>query len=183
MSREIKNAIQMGNLASLSAVAAGIQPGDTSTHVIGYVIGRATGISQRSNPNGEEPSLAMFEATPTEAGRAIMVAPVIFLPTAFCKMLADKLRGDQKLATKAPPKGKHIDIDGVAEIPLALEIGIRKSGGERGYEFSVVAKNDSEMEKTDALADLRQYIPETLVTYAASAAQLAAPKKSKSKRK
>lgn len=185
---EVKNAIQMSHFINLGALAASIVDGDKTVHVIGQVAGKAKGVSFRSNPNGSEPSLGItgiFEARSIETDRPIMRAPMIFLPTSFAKMLAAQLAGDQKVPKAAPPKGKSIDLDGVAEIPLALEIGIRKTKGEGGvpYEFSVVTLGQDDMKAQDALADVRALLP-ALGTQPALA-QIAgpAPKGSRKKRR
>jgi len=163
MSVEMKNAIQMGHLCSLAALAASIPPGNTDVHVIGYIIGRVTGVSYRSNPNGDEPSMGltgMFEATPTEAGRAVIRAPMVFTPTSFTKMVAAQITPpDAKAPKAAPPKGKSIELEGIAELPLAIEIGIRKNNGAGvGYEFAVTMLTPDDKAK-DALAEVRSFLP------------------------
>lgn len=165
--REMKNSIQMGHIANLQAVLATIAEGDRSVHVIGHVLGRASGVTYRNNPNGAEPSIGItgqFEVTSTFEGAPVMVAPVIFLPTAFCKMLESELmKGQEQLVPKkSPAKGKGINVDGVASIPLALEIGIRKNVGASGvgYEFSVVQATDGS-KASDPFADLRKLLPES----------------------
>jgi hypothetical protein len=181
---EHKNAIQMGHFTNLGAVAGEIADGDKTPRVIGYVVGKATGVSFRSNPNGSEPTLALtglFEAISVNEGQPPMVAPVIFLPTAFVKSVGAVLMGEKKWPDKAPPKGKSIDIEGTGEVPLALEIGIRKnSGAGVGYEFAVTSRSD-ENEKTDALHELRQFLPAQLAQRTAPK-QLAAPAKGKKKK-
>lgn len=165
--REMKNAIQMGHFANLAGMLDSIAKGDRTVHVIGHVLGRASGVSYRANPNDPNvPTIAItgqFEATPVDVNSPIMLAPAIFLPTAFCKMLeAELVKGEAKLKEKpkkAPAKGKAVNVEGVVEIPLALEIGIRKneSASGVGYEFSVVQAGDSKGQ--DPFADLRGLLP------------------------
>lgn len=188
--KELKNSIQMGHFANLAATAAQIADGSGENVIVGYVIGKANGVSYRANPNGDEPSIGItgqFEAIPTEEGRAPMVAPMIFLPNAFTKILvqemltADDMKGAPK---KAPAKGKPINLPASVEIPLALEIGIRKNKGEgAGYEFSVTTRTEQGQE--DAFADLRALLPDDMAKRTAPALpapgaatkRLAAPKK------
>ncbi len=162
---EMKNAIQMGHLANIAALAASIPDGDKEIRIIGYVIGKVRGVTYRANPNGDEPSLGllgMFEATPTEEGRATIRSGVAFLPTAYTKMIADAIRGDQDVPKKAPPKGKAIDLDGISELQLAVEIGIRKNTGAGvGYEFAVTQLTD-DVSKEDALAEVRSFLPASI---------------------
>lgn len=185
--REMKNAIQMGHFGNLAAIAASIPDGDKTSRVIGYVTGKAKGVSYRANPNGSEPSVGLngiFEATPVQEGLPVMVAPTIFLPTSFCMMVAGVLMGNQKPPKSAPPKGKPINVDGVAEVPLVLEIGLRKNAGSSGvgYEFSVTEMIDNGGQADDALAELREFLPAQIAKQSAPA--LPAPKsKSKSKKK
>jgi hypothetical protein len=182
---EHKNAIQMGHFANLAATAAIIGDGDRTVHAIGYITGKARGVSFRSNPNGGEPTLALngiFEGVSTEAGHAVMVAPTVFLPMAFTKSIAAVLMGEKKWPDKAPPKGKWIDVDGTGEVELVLEIGIRKnSGAGVGYEFAVTQMNGG-AEKSDALSELREFLPKEIAQHAAPKA-LPAPAKSAGKGK
>lgn len=188
--REMKNSIQMGHFANLQSVLAGIAEGDRTVHVIGHVLGRANGITYRNNPNGDEPSIGVtgqFEATPADPAAPVMVAPVIFLPTAFCKMLeAQLMKGKEKLVPKkAPAKGKGISIEGVGVIDLALEVGIRKNVGASGvgYEFSVVqASGDDDAQLNDPFANLRSLLPKGTTAPAIEAPGTAA-KRSSGKRK
>lgn len=184
--REVKNAVQMGHLANLSAVAASIPDGDRDIHPIGYVLGKARGVSFRANPNGDAPSKGLtgtFEVTPTAKGRAVMVTPLIFLPSSFTEMVAVALMGDQKAPGKAPPKGKPINMDGVTEVELALEIGVRKnSGAGVGYEFSVTQLTP-DTTANDALAGLRKFLPKELAQTADLPALAAPAEKSKAKAK
>lgn len=172
--REMKNAIQMGHFGNLAAIAALIADGDKTAVPLGYILGKATGVSYRANPNGDEPSMGLkgvFEATPTQDNLPIMVAPVCFLPRAFMDaIVAQMMSGKEKeIPKKAPAKGKHIDVDAGLEIPLALEIGIRKSTGSAvGYEFSVVSlANDKGAQ--DMFADLRTALPSDIVKRSAPA--------------
>ncbi len=185
--REMKNSIQMGHFANLQAQLATIEEGDRSVHVIGHVLGKANGITYRNNPNGSEPSIGVigqFEATPVDADAPVMVAPVIFLPTAFCKMLETQLmKGKEKeIPKKSPAKGKGISIEGIGEIPLALEIGIRKNVGASGvgYEFSVVQAIKGDDSAIDPFADIRALLPNNRAQ-AALPAPKTTPKKKRSK--
>src|SRR6185312_7653860 len=114
--------------ANLQDVLASIPKGDRTVRVIGTVLGRASGISYRNNPNDPDvPTLAVtgqFEATPVDERAPIMVAPAIFLPTVFCRMLeAELIKGEAltQRPKKPPAKGKSVNVEGVASIPLALE--------------------------------------------------------------
>ncbi len=186
--REMKNAIQMGHFANLQAVLATIGEGDRSVHVVGHVLGKANGITYRNNPNGSDPSIGVtgqFEATPVDDGAPVMVAPVIFLPTAFCKMLETQLmKGKEKeIPKKSPAKGKGISIEGIGEIPLALEIGIRKNNGASGvgYEFSVVQAVKGDDNATDPFSELRGLLPGNRAQAALPAPKPQAPSKKKKK--
>lgn len=192
--REMKNAIQMGHFANLGAMLESIAKGDRTVHVIGHVLGRATGISYRANPNDPNtPTIAVtgqFEATSVDGNAPVMVAPAIFLPTAFCRMLETELiKGVEKIAEKpkkAPAKGKAVNVEGVCEIPLALEIGIRKNEGASGvgYEFSVVQAQSSDGKISDPFADLRALLPgKTTAAIADQSGGAAKPAPKKSARK
>ncbi len=140
-------------------------------------------MTYRNNPNGAEPSIGItgqFEVTSTFEGAPVMVAPVIFLPTAFCKMLEGELmKGQESLVPKkSPAKGKGINVDGVASIALALEIGIRKNVGASGvgYEFSVVQATDGS-KASDPFADLRVLLPASAGRAALPAPAPVTPKK------
>lgn len=184
---EAKNAIQMGHLANLAAVAAAIPEASREAVTIGYVVGRADGLSFRANPNGDEPSVGLtgiFEATPADPTRSIMVAKTIFLPKSFMDTMIPILESKmseadmKKIPRKAPPKGKSIDLKATDVIPLQLEIGIRRNNGAGvGYEFAVLGKRDPAAQ--DILADLRSdFIPKELAAPATAAPKaLAAPKK------
>ena len=169
--RELTQAIQMKHLANVAGVAAAIPEGDNDARIIGYVIGKANGLSYRNGVDDKGPSIALkgiFEATPTDQTRAIIRGPAIFLPHAYALMAAEQLRGDQKAPAKSPPKGQHIDLEGVAEITMALEIGIRKTkGGGVGYEYVVRERMPDAKGAQDALADMRQYLPKELPSAAA----------------
>lgn len=185
--KEMKNAIQMGHLGNLAAIAASIPDGDRTSRPVGYVIGNATGLTYRANPNGDEPSIGLtglFEATPVTEGMPIMVAPVIFLPKGFMDSITPLLaRGTEKnIPKKAPPKGKAVNIEATDQLPLALEIGIRKNTGAGvGYEFAVTMLTPDN-EKQDALASVRQYLPNEIARQSVPALPAPAAKAKRGKK-
>lgn len=191
---ETKNVIQMGHLANLPAVAAAIPENSREVQVVGFVIGKATGLSYRNNPNGDAPTVGLsgiFEATPCDQSMPVIVGKTIFLPKGFMDTIIPALEStlteaEKKLIPKkAPPKGKAIELQATDAIPLQLQIGVRRNNGAGvGYEFAVVMKRD-ELTKDDLLADLRKdFIPANLQAPAtAEPKRLAGPAKGKAKKK
>ena len=92
------------------------------------------------------------------------------------------MKGSEGVPKKAPPKGKAIDLDGTAEIEIAVELGLLRVKGDKAvnYEWSVSQLN-STASAQDTLSDVRKYLPEKLAQFAALPAapetkQIAAPK-------
>lgn len=186
---ETKNAIQMGHLGNLAAIAAAIPDGNREAVTVGYIVGKASGLSYRANPNDpNQPSVGLmgiFEATPCDNAAPILVGKVIFLPKGAMDVLVPLFASiDQKdVPKKAPPKGKAIDLAATEVIPLQLEIGIRKNTGAGvGYEFAVSMPDTFRGE--DMLADLRKdFIPASLAAPKTATPQLAAPARKGAKKK
>lgn len=190
--REIKKSVQMKHFANIASLVGSIAEGDSDIHVVGYCIGKARGVSYRNNPNGDVPSTALvgtFECIPAEGGRPVMVTPMVFLPSSFSDLVVSALmKGIEGVPKKAPPKGKAIDLDGTAEIEIAVELGLRRVKGEKAvnYEWSVSQLNSSASAQ-DTLSDVRKFLPEKMAQFAAlpaapEAKQIAAPKGKKKSR-
>ncbi len=179
--------IQMKGLGDLHALEKTLSD-TTPSVVIGTIIGKVSGIGYRDSKNPEVPSivlLGIFEGIPADPDRPKLIGPQAFLPQGFCKIIEQELvaAGRIKLKDvpkKAPAKGKGIDLAGIAEIAIAVEIEIeRNTGGGVPYKFVCTQRNEKEPSASDPLAELRQFValPGT------SMKALPAPKKSRSKKK
>ncbi len=148
---EYPSRLQMSMLAPVKAIAAAIPEGDKEVRIVGYVMGEARGISYRNNPNDTDglpaealigvfngiPSFAPFPGMDPAAGsehRAELASGVCFLPPQAQATIVAKVRGPDASIPETPKRGKRIDQLGVV-VPIAFEIGIRKSGSPVGYEW------------------------------------------------
>jgi len=148
---EYPSRLQMSMLAPVKAIAAAIPEGDKEVRIVGYVMGEARGISYRNNPNDTDglpaealigvfngiPSYAPYPGMVPEAAsdlRAELASGVCFLPPQAQATIVRQVRGADGVIPETPKRGKRIDQLGVV-VPIAFEIGIRKSGSPVGYEW------------------------------------------------
>lgn len=148
--------LQMSMLAPVKRLAELIPEGDKEVRVVGYVFGTARGVSFRNNPNSTDGEAAKaligaFEGIPSYediAGlkdeekcerRARLASGVCFLPTQAQEVVvAAILAGNDAPAPSNSQikRGQRSDQLGV-EVPISIEVGIRKSGSPVGYEWVV----------------------------------------------
>lgn len=147
--------LQMSMLAPVKKIAALIPEGDKEARIIGYVFGVARGVSFRNNPNSTDGEAAAgligaFEGIPQYddmpgmeegekcAHRARLASGVTFLPpqaqAAYVTALLppDTSRPDNS----SIKRGQRSDVLGM-EVPISLEVAIRKSSSPVGYEWVV----------------------------------------------
>lgn len=162
---EPRNKFTSNELGDLSAVRK-LPDGDKTIIPLGSVIGKVTGISYKFNPNNpEEPSIAlngMFEGIPADPKRAVIRSPRWFPPNAICKMIASAITKNQPMpkAARGLKRGQSVDIQGAGTIPIAVEIGVRKTGTAIGYEYVTAVHGNENADVADALADVRGLLPE-----------------------
>lgn len=144
--------LQMSMLAPVRKMAELISEGDKEVRIIGYIFGTARGVSFRNNPNAtdDEPAKALlgaFEGIPSYedmeglqpvAERARLASGVCFLPPQAQELIvAAILSGiDGSDIPKNIKRGDRSDRLGV-EVPVSLEVGIRKSSSPVGYDWVV----------------------------------------------
>lgn len=146
--------LQMSMLAPVKKIADLIKDGDKEARVVGYIFGTARGVSFRNNPNSADGQAAaaligVFEGIPSyknEAGleeadhsenRPRLASGVCFLPQqAQDTVVAAILAGQDRPDTSNIKRGQRMDQLGV-EVPISIEVAIRKSGSPVGYEWVV----------------------------------------------
>lgn len=143
--------LQMSMLAPVREIAASIPEGDKEVRIVGYVMGEARGVSYRNNPNDTdglpaEALIGVFNGVPAyadypgmkpenaSATRAELASGVCFLPPQAQAAIVNQVRGLDADIPETPKRGKRVDQLGVV-VPIAFEIGIRKSGSPVGYEW------------------------------------------------
>lgn len=151
---EYPSRLQMSMLAPVKKMAAMIKEGDKEVRVIGYIFGVARGVSFRNNPNGDEAAEALqgaFEGIPSyldeawmEDGdkcskRARLASAVCFLPSAANRAVVKAILGPDYRGQENPKRGKRVDQLGI-EVPINIEVGIRKTGGEDGVGYEWVVR-------------------------------------------
>lgn len=177
-------AIQMKHLADLDAVAKTLSDKNPSA-IIGYVVGHANGVGFRAAFDTESgPSIGLvgaFQGIPVDETMPILTGPMFFPPKAFAEMAqAELLRGvpDKNIPKKAPAKGKGVNVAGIAEMEIKLEISVERNvGGGVLYKFAVTQHGSANA--TDPFAAMRDFIPKEI----AGKMQLALPAPSKPKGK
>jgi hypothetical protein len=148
--------LQMSMLAPVRRIAELLKEGDKEAHVVGYVFGKARGVSFRNNPNSADGEAAAgligaFEGIPSYVdldgltaaekceGRARLASGVCFLPPqAQATYVNAILKGmdAERPANSTIKRGQRADVLGV-ECDINLEIAIRKSNSPVGYEWVV----------------------------------------------
>lgn len=120
------------------------------------VLGKATGLSFRANPQDEsDPAIGLkgvFESIPADPSKPVYKGPICFLPKTVHEHIVQAVLGDQKRPAGKPTRGKSIDMQG-QEIAFAFEIGVKRSTNAIGYEYVTSAR--VEQTEHDPLADLR----------------------------
>jgi len=175
MGTRLASKLNVGDVSNPLAALARQNVAETDTKTIvwlGNIIGKANGLSYRSNNFGDEPSVALtgiFEPVPAFEGDDIVRAPSLFMPRAIQAMLVEAMRGSDPAPVQSVKKGTKLDVPG-KEIKILFQVGCRRNSatGGAGYEF--VTNQVGEIEKIDVLESLRA----ELATGKASP-QLAAP--------
>jgi len=137
---------------------AGIADTDTKTIVwLGNIIGKANGLSYRSNNFGDEPSVALtgiFESVPADAENDVVRAPSLFMPRAIQAMLVAAMTDGQPAPVTTIKRGTKLDVPG-KEVKIMFQVGARRNAatGGAGYEF--VVNQVGEIEQIDVIEALR----------------------------
>lgn len=136
-------------------------------HVIalGTFLGDARGLSFRNNPQDEsKPSVALvgtFEFSPYKLSRAVLVAGRCYLPSAVQDAVTRAMQdGKASPLTGMPKRGKSVDIECDVTVPLLLEISVRKTDTEIGYEY--ITRELERIALGDPLAALRERLQKRL---------------------
>lgn len=183
--KQLVNTIQMNAIDPERLRAFAASPVGTPDIVLGTVIGKIDGFSYRANPqNPAVPSIALtgyFEAVPDNVDAPILIGASVYLPPALQSAILSSIMGDAPRPDKPIERGKKIDISlgGGAKLPIACEIGVKRSkveGQGAGYEFTNRLKMDA-MATEDILGDLREHVGNrgAITGPGADVKQLAAP--------
>ncbi len=184
------SAIQMKHLCNLAAVAEQLTDKNPSA-VVGYVVGKATGIGFRAAFDADSgPSIGLvgaFRGVPTDPSLPVLTGPAFFPPRQFAEMAKNILLDGvpaSDIPKKAPAKGKGVNVAGKAEMELKLEISIeRNTGGGVPYKFAVVAHGEGAA--NDPFDGMMDFIPketrERALIPASETKRIAAPKKKRAK--
>lgn len=171
---EYPTRLQMSMLAPVRKMAALIKDGDKEAYVIGYVRGTARGVSFRNNPNSTDGSsaealigafegipayddMAGFEENDKCSQRPRLASAICFLPSAAQTAVVKAILGDQYDKPADIKRGKRIDQLGV-EVPLAVEIAIRKNSGGEGAGYEWVVRGLARVEAIDPIEAMRKLL-------------------------
>lgn len=171
---EYPSRLQMSMLAPVRRMAELIKPGDKEVYICGYVRGTARGVSFRNNQNSTdgtaaEALLGAFEGIPSYedmegftdnekcAGRARLASAVVFFPPQAQAVIVRAILGDKHDKPTGIKRGQRHDVLGV-EVPVALEIGIRKSTGEGGVGYEWVVRGLARVEAVNPIEHMRKLL-------------------------
>lgn len=170
---EYPTRMQCAMLAPVKRIAELIPAGDKEARIIGYISGVARGVSFRKNVNSAdgEPArglIGAFEGIPQYddmpgmqdaekcARRPRLASRVCFLPEAamapVCQAVLTSWNG-QVPGNDTLKRGQRSDVLG-HEVPVAVEIAIRKSDSPVGYEW--VVRGVRKVEKISPIALMRR---------------------------
>lgn len=181
----IKSKIGPGDLGDVTA-AQRLPDGSKEILFLGTIIGKIDGMTYRANPNGDAPSVGftgVFEGESSDPAIGTIQSSTLFLPGSLSAMIEKTLLGDKPPAvTVAPKRGAKVDVP-VEQLPIAIEVCVKKSGNALGYEYDI--RFHSEQKKLNVLDDLRKLIPAGLTNRVAATSPkaLAAPEPAKGKAK
>lgn len=135
------------------------------TIALGTFIGDARGLSFRNNPQDEsKPSVALtgtFEFSPYKSSRAVLVSGRCYLPSAVQDAVVRAMMdGKTSPVVGMPKRGKSVDIDVDVTVPLILDISVRKTDTEIGYEY--ITRELERIALGDPLAALRERLQKRL---------------------
>ncbi len=135
------------------------------TIALGTFIGDARGLSFRNNPQDEsKPSIALtgtFEFSPYKTSRAVLISGRCYLPSAVQDAVVHAMMdGKTSPVSTNPKRGKSVDIDVDVTVPLMLEISVRKSKTEIGYEY--ITRELERIALGDPLAAMREKLAKRL---------------------
>jgi hypothetical protein len=166
VSFEIANLLDAKALASVELIRAiKMRPlEDKSIDCFGYITGRVTGLSYRSNQYSDEPAYVLkgtFKGIPTDPARKEIRAEYCILPRSMNAAVVAAVIGDGAHAIdKAPKRGQKLDVPYGNEIRFAVEVGCRRSDTEIGYEYVNVMHGSDGFNVHDPLEELNQFLPE-----------------------
>lgn len=148
--------------------------GDKSEHVLGTILGKVRGVSFRNNPNDPENAsiglLGVFEGAPANPELPVIQAPLCFLPKSVHDMLCAAITEGMELPSSSPARGKPQNRRIDKEVPIKVEVGVRKSSSPIGFEFFTNMLMQADV--VDVLADLRgEMTPARQLTHAAEVIQ------------
>lgn len=128
---------------------------DAGPFVLGYVRGKANGLSFRNNPQDDTKAsialIGIFEFQPVEGDP--LRSTRIYLPGAVHDLIVKALQGDNKAPVQGGIKrGEAKDILVEGEIPVLCEITVRRTNSPIGYEY--LSRIAGEMATIDPLADM-----------------------------
>lgn len=190
MAKEAITTVSTLSAASIgnAKAARDLQPGDNQIITLGVIMGIARSLSQRANPHDpNKPTVALvgtFEGIPADSDRPKLIATRCFLPGTVHDNIVEILLSGRKLAAKAPPKDKPIDmppVDGL-QVPVMIEIGVQRAETAVGYKFVATILREPD-DKIDPLRELRADLPKLTKAVSAAQAALPAPAATASKKK
>lgn len=162
---EPRTKFSAGDLGDASEVRK-LEAGDKTVVTLGQVLGKVTGIVFKHNPNNpEQPAIALegfFEGISSDPARAVIRSTTFFPPGNVAKMIQSFILKGEPIPSQARSlkRGQSVPvgIEGEA-IPLAMEIGVRRTDTAIGYEFVTEVADNGAMNKVDLLADVRGMLP------------------------
>lgn len=146
---------------------------DGDEFVLGVILGRASGISTRTDANtGEinERLTGMFEGRPADPTRDIVQSGACFLPGGFHEMILEKMR---------PVKNAEGEYETPPPIDFAVEVRTIKASNKAGYSYKLVPL--IEATQSDPLSELRETIAHKLPKMLAAPKPAATPAKAPAK--
>lgn len=159
---------------------------DKRIEVIGYITGSVNGLSYRSNQYDDLPAYVLkgaFKGIPADGDRPEIRSDYCILPRTMNAQVVNAVLGEdgKHAIDKAPKRGQKLDVPFGNTIQFALEIGVRRSDTEIGYEYVVTMHGSEGFNLHDPLASLNAFLPAAAKTRlpalprTAPAPQLAAP--------
>lgn len=145
----------------LQAAAAALSADDKDRHMLGTILGKATGLSYRHSKFSDDAAVALtgyFEFIPTDADVPRVTATSLFLPSTVHAVIIKQIEGDRERPVSGNLKrsDKPLDISMGVTVPIVAEISYSKTTGEggRGYQYHVDIDTKA-IKMEDLLADLR----------------------------
>ena len=136
----IKNKLVLKDLGNPAKVKD--LQGDKAKHVLGTIIGIASGVRRRANKTDptkmDEGLLGNFEGVPNDKDADTVSSGVCYLPEGMFQMIASKLEGE----------------NAADSVQFAIEVATVKANNPAGYTWAMTPKIDTA--EADPLAALRE---------------------------